>query len=351
MKILALLYAVYLLGLGCCEDDDKVLESVIIPVDTVPETPLDIGNIDPSLYLSNGFNDEGIDCVLIVPREGVLVNKVVCGETIIWSCGEGENFEYAKLYLKDGEPMVILIAKVRGNLALGRSYVRNGDIWECRTDTSQEKIHDLRVPMERTRSFIINLEEDKDTTECRIFDTKLIGAPARLYYAKPGYKATELLHAGVSIWKAEKGEICTSCNLYYCDGTPIVLVIVLKGEIDNGYIYLKWESGKWRESDREEFDVERDKLRDLEPITTEEAIEELLPYRSLFSVCLGTLTLSMNTVYEYTSSIFSRLYNMRNLRHSNNTTGSSDTDGQDLETIVVYSDNVETQNGNKIYNV
>ncbi|AFZ79700.1 signal peptide-containing protein [Theileria equi strain WA] len=292
MTLFALLYILSIVRICQCGDDEKVVEaqppSSPAPGDTVPEILLDVGNVDPSLYISNCCNDDGNDITFVVPRDGVLVNKVVCGETIIWSPGEGENFEYAKLYLKDGEPMVILIAKVRGNLALGRSYVRNGDVWECCTDTSQEKIHDLRVPMERTRSFIINLEEDKDTEECRIFDTKLLGIQMRLFFANPGFLATEVRDNGTPIWKAEDEEdkICLSCNLYYENSAPSLLLVVTKVEEKEDYSYFHMQNGEWKEVTAQEFYAKREGLMPFTPVTKEKEVEEHTPQRSWWTACL-----------------------------------------------------------------
>ncbi|EKX72589.1 hypothetical protein BEWA_050570 [Theileria equi strain WA] len=282
MRIFALVYLVAILGFhkvqcdGLSMDDQSLsMEGTSQGNDYGPLVPqpenqgvgqerseasglaLDVVNLDSSNFTLFECNDNGNEIIFVIPRNDVSVDMVVCGETTIWTPGEDEEFEYAKLFLKDGEPRIVFIAKSKDSTATGRWYARNGDVWENCKDTYQEKIKAIREEIPRTNSFILNLEEDKDTEECTIFDAKLIGAPMRLYFAKPEYSAEEVMYNRTSIWKGSKDELCTACDLYFNKGELSFLILSVKENDVIRYEYFETRGKEWKTMTSEEFNNRR----------------------------------------------------------------------------------------------
>ncbi|AFZ80016.1 hypothetical protein BEWA_028660 [Theileria equi strain WA] len=303
MMLFAVLYILSIARICHCGDDDRIVEAQ--PQCAVASggssqdgasallsaQALDISEFDTVLYTAHYYNDTGNDVIFVVPREGVVVNKVVYGDTTIWTPRRGEEFGYAKVYTKDGEKCLLGIIKRRPKGPNCRWFENTRDGWiDC--DDHVAKMKSLRVPSSRIDTFIINIEEDRDTEECRIFDTKLFGAQMRLFFANPGFLATEVRHNGVSIWKAEDEEdkICLSCNLYYENSAPSLLLVVTKVEEKEDYSYFHMQNREWKEITTPEFYVQRNKLIAQDSVVKEEEVEEPTPQRSWWSGCLGMFT-------------------------------------------------------------
>ncbi|AFZ80075.1 signal peptide-containing protein [Theileria equi strain WA] len=251
MKILAVLWTVSLVGLCRCGDDedDRAVEI------HSSGRHLDVSSIEPSLYNLYGCNYDGNEVIFVVPQEGVLVTKVLHSTATIWTPEDGEKFEYAKVFLKDGSPNLLGIIKRTPAGPNCRWYARNGDVWEGCND-HLARIKAIRVPIPRINPFILNIEDDRDTRECRIFNIKLLGIQMRLYFAKLGFLATEVRDNGTPIWKAEEGrnEACISANLYFIRREPALLLIAIKVGMKVEFRCFERINGEW---DRLALDVFR----------------------------------------------------------------------------------------------
>ncbi|EKX72787.1 signal peptide containing protein [Theileria equi strain WA] len=168
-----------------------------------------------------------------------------------------EQPEASGLALDIGSPNLLGIIKRTPAGPNCRWYARNGDVWENCKDSYQEKIKDIREHIPRTNPFILNLEEDKDTEECTIFDAKLIGAPMRLYFAKPEYSAEEVTYNGKSIWKGSENKLCTACDLYFNKGELSFLILSVKENDVIRYEYFETRGKEWKTMTSEEFNNRR----------------------------------------------------------------------------------------------
>ncbi|EKX72561.1 signal peptide containing protein [Theileria equi strain WA] len=271
MKVLAVLLAVCLVGQCHCGDNDKVVEAQL-----PSEKVLDIVNLDSSNFTLFECNDNGNEIIFVIPRNDVSVDMVVCGETTIWTPGEDEEFEYAKLFLSEGQVRVLLIAKSKERYAVGMWFEKDEDKWVDCSNTHSKKIKAIRAPCARTTTFTLNIEEDEDTEDCKIFNVSLFGTPMRLYYARPGHHITKIMHNGTYVWEAGEDEedVSTSCNLYIKDGEPQIFVIAIVNGED--YLYLEREGKYWEPMTLEEFKETRSLLIGLSYITGDKAGKELV---------------------------------------------------------------------------
>ncbi|AFZ80107.1 hypothetical protein BEWA_029570 [Theileria equi strain WA] len=286
--LFAILYILSIARICHCGDDKAVLLQPPSAHASPPSTEtLDISEFNPVLYTVHYYNDNGNDVIFVVHRDDILVTRVVHGRTTIWTPEDGENFEYTKVYTKDGEPRIVFIAKSKDRKASGKWYARNGDVWEDCNDTYQGRIKDIQENLPRTNPFILNLEEDRDTLECRIFNVILFEVPARLYYAKPGFKATDIMHNGKSIWKSGRDRASIRCNLYYKNGEPSLLVILTKIEEKEECSPFHMQNREWKEISTRDFYIEREELRAFYYSAKE---EEHPPHRPWWSACLGMFT-------------------------------------------------------------
>ncbi|EKX73993.1 signal peptide containing protein [Theileria equi strain WA] len=342
MKVLALLYAAYLLGFGSCEDD-KVIEIQPLTYTTILSRQiLDIARINTSTFTVYQCNDNGNEIVFVVPNNGVIVTTIINNDVGIWSPQQSEKFDYLKIYLKHGQPHLLYIMKTSLNFSNCRWYVRNKDKWECCSKTYNEHIDKLKIPLERTYAFTLDIENGTDTTECQIFDIKLAGAPMRLFFSKSGYYSDEVVDGQKLIWRAERNEKCISSDVYLENFRPVLIIIFIineKGEDE--YKHLKKTYGEWYYLSREDFETERDGLRNYHP-TRMEMIEKLIVDEGIVSWnnIFDKLVAGLRTAYQYSYLMLSRFYNLRNLRCSNNTTELNATVCQELESVVVYTHNV-----------
>ncbi|AFZ79747.1 hypothetical protein BEWA_025960 [Theileria equi strain WA] len=214
---------------------------------------------DDSIYQSFDYYHDDNHIKLVLPQDGVTVTKISESWFTIWTAKAGENEElaYAKVYLKsDGKLQFVRVWK-RGssgvtcmNYTTGRLYG-----WSEFNGNINEKINSLKIITEYKGNSVIDLKNEEDTNECRIFSVNFLGVPTRSYSPKPGYVVKEVRDGEVSLWKAseDKDERCLSCELYTKDGQKILYLSKRKyGKRDDAS--FEFSDGEWKSMTEGEFD-------------------------------------------------------------------------------------------------
>ncbi|AFZ80036.1 hypothetical protein BEWA_028860 [Theileria equi strain WA] len=227
---------------------------------TSPGCTLDIAKLNPSLCKLHEYYYDSHHIALIVPKEEVTVTGLVQAKFPIWIAKPGEFCEFSKLYLnKDNKPDLVLVAKRSASGVSARWYAKSLGVW-VKWKNVEERINKLSTFIDRPATFVMNMDDTDDLPHCTIFDAKILGAQARLYFPKPGYYATEVKSGDVSIWKAEKGDKCMACDLYSRDGEPLFALISIRNEEGKTYRRFGRRDQEWNEMTEKEFNELRQEL-------------------------------------------------------------------------------------------
>ncbi|EKX73485.1 hypothetical protein BEWA_035210 [Theileria equi strain WA] len=233
--------------------------------DYTPSFTLDITDPyqDSTFCRYHRCNYDGNDIVFIVPNNDISLEKVTYGKGRAWTPHPDEKFDYVKLFLKGGEAYLISIVSKTTTGPSCKWFARRGDVWEGCGRTFREEVDNLKVPVTREMGFVLNIEEDKDTKECAIFDARLLMSNMRLFFSKPGYFATEIRDGDKLMWKRDENSnaICLSCDLHYKKGGPSISVITFVEGGEMKYGYFEKKDGEWRPITSERFDKKVEQAR------------------------------------------------------------------------------------------
>ncbi|EKX72239.1 signal peptide containing protein [Theileria equi strain WA] len=236
---------------------------------------IDLEKLDFKSFDIYECNDNGNEVSLVVPKPGVVVSRVIEGETTIWVPYFDEKLDHFKIFYRFGQVKLALLAYRKGEFATGIWFEKVKDDWFDCTGKHSAKVLALKVPIERRRTFVIDLEDKDDTKQCRIFTARLFGIDVRFYHAKFGYIAREVMYQSVTLWdiSQEENEMCFSCNLYYKEKKPYLLVIMINKRDKLKYKCFERVDDEWKPLTLDKFKEARGILMGF-PFTTKSKIEQ-----------------------------------------------------------------------------
>ncbi|EKX72236.1 signal peptide containing protein [Theileria equi strain WA] len=269
-----------------CGDEERVVERQPLPCDDAdpPELPhaqpsghneqaedsgfiLDLSYPNSRIHRSFHYNSDDNHIRLIIPEDDARIRKVVSGQEEVWIPGRGEKFEYAKVFLKNRVPSLVFIVKSK-NTATWKWYVKTGNKWKECGRTYNNEMYKLRIPVEKKEDFALEINDSQDTDKCRIFETKILGSPIKLYFPKPGYHVQEVKDTETTIWKASEGtdERCVSCNLFSEYGKPSFFLLKVREKNLLRLVYFEKENnGRWSYINSNQFNKRLSKIRTMHP--------------------------------------------------------------------------------------
>ncbi|EKX72746.1 signal peptide containing protein [Theileria equi strain WA] len=238
-------------------------------------TTLDISSIDSSSYQFFDYSFDGNATRLVVPNKGLNFKKLVDGKRKVYTLPSGEKLEYAKLYLnKDGiAELVILVAKISDSVMEHYLELKDGVWVSC--DDHEKKMRSLVSTAEFKGTLILNIEDDKDTKECTIFETELLGITTRHFYPKPGHLVKKVTDGSSELWNSSKplnvqgvyarwngyfDDYCLSC-LIHKRGNIELLVMIVVERLSEGKEYFERVNGTWKNLTRDEFDRKIEEIK------------------------------------------------------------------------------------------
>ncbi|EKX72357.1 signal peptide containing protein [Theileria equi strain WA] len=227
-----------------------------------PQT-IDISSPNASIYRSFDYLFAGNQTRLIVPKRGIFISRLVNGNEEIWTPEKGGVLDYLKIYLdKYKRPVIALVIMGISGCTLQRYYERNNGKWEESKWCYDEKINSLKINIETRGNIIMDIENQKDTNDCRIFEAELFGVPTRHFFPRLGYEAKEVRYGEQTLWKAAScGEQCASCGYQdhclaikiYRKRTLRLLEITIAETRARAYKHFKKVKKGWKPITLEEF--------------------------------------------------------------------------------------------------
>ncbi|EKX72251.1 hypothetical protein BEWA_047150 [Theileria equi strain WA] len=218
-------------------------------------TTLKLTRPDDSIYQSFEYYHDDNRIKLVLPQEDVTVTKISENRSV-WTGKPGETLEYAKVYLdKDGKLQFVRVWKRDSSGVKCVNYTRGMVYgWSKYTGNINDKINPLKIATEYKGDSIMDLQNEEDTDDCRIFSVNFLGVPTRSYSPKPGYYATEVKDGEVSIWKASEGtdERCLSCEVY-TKYEQRILSLTKKRDGKRDDASFEFSDGEWKSMTEEEF--------------------------------------------------------------------------------------------------
>ncbi|EKX72373.1 hypothetical protein BEWA_048400 [Theileria equi strain WA] len=201
-----------------------------MPFTSLPSGPItmDVANLCSQNYNHFDYIYDDNYIRLFIPNEGVTVAKLVDGEHFIWMARPDERFEFAKAYINESNKPVLLVINKSDMFGISHlRYRKTWTKWMACQDYSNE-LDKLKVPVETTRKFFIDLEDEEDTEECIVFKERLLRVLTRHFFPKPGCLAKGIIHNGVTVWAAAEHEKCIACDFYPRRKENSLLVVIIK---------------------------------------------------------------------------------------------------------------------------
>ncbi|AFZ80688.1 hypothetical protein BEWA_000930 [Theileria equi strain WA] len=249
--------------------------TIISPLSHSPQSILDISTANNTSCKSFYYYQNYIHKRMIVPNKGVTITKLVDGKNDIWTADEWNKFGYIQVYLKDGKPLLVLLATDSSKGLSERYFVYKNDKWEPFSGDWMS-LPPLDVDSQIFGHFTIDLASRESTNECSIFEAEILGVTTRYYFPKPGYIAISIQNGAKQIWKARNYPFkhclsfgsrlkgfdvdCISC-ITYKKGDTHMLSICLRVDNSPQYFYHVKVGEDWRFITESQFDEKLAEMR------------------------------------------------------------------------------------------
>ncbi|AFZ81492.1 signal peptide-containing protein [Theileria equi strain WA] len=220
-----------------------------------------VSNLD-SIYIDNpdgrlcrhfDFHLDSIPTRLVVVQNKI-ANKVFFEKETIFATKPGEIIEFIQIYMdKDKNPGLAYIVTSASGTLLGKVLGPGEGKWKLFEGNYHEKICSMRNIQDSSSDFILDLDDKKDTDECKVIEVELLGVPSYLYFPKLGQNADKVIHGEQVIWESCGIERLMHCDMYTGrSGQPLLLVVTNNGDQDHSY-FLEKEDGEWKPIDLDKF--------------------------------------------------------------------------------------------------
>ncbi|EKX73830.1 hypothetical protein BEWA_038680 [Theileria equi strain WA] len=199
---------------------------------------------------------------LIAPISGKSINELKDDTKKIWSLGSGETFEYAKVYLNKDKKAEVIFVVVKKSSEISRTYYAKSESGWTSCNNHKEKINDLKTEATKTKA-AIDIGSEKETDQCYLISTELLGLEVKMFVPKPDYYATEVKNDSKSLLEAaeDNGERCLSCDIYTKGNNNPLLLITLKVNNELDYEYFEKEGAKWKSITQENFSQKKNAMQ------------------------------------------------------------------------------------------
>ncbi|EKX73868.1 signal peptide containing protein [Theileria equi strain WA] len=220
---------------------------------------LNITHPNRLLHKSFNYSFAGNVVQLTVPNNGVSVKKLMDAKKEVWTPGKNEEFGYAKLYTKDGKAELVSVTLKTSTTVKEHHLELKDGKWVPRTN-SDAKIKSLVEPVQWVSDFNIDLSTYKDTKECTIFETELLGVTTKHFFPKPGNTAALVKDGNKELWASiNPSDTCLSC-LYYKGNSGLLEMIVIENS-SRRYKYFEKVNGEWSEIEKTTFNSKLNEMR------------------------------------------------------------------------------------------
>ncbi|EKX73608.1 signal peptide containing protein [Theileria equi strain WA] len=224
---------------------------------------IDLNNPDSSQCQEFDYYYDDNLTRLIVPLSGRSIKKLKDDANHIWSLGNGETLQHAKAYLdKDKKPEVVFVV-VKKSSGISRKYYLKNDIGWVETLLSfPDRINLIKTETKNKTDVTIDIGSEKDTEQCYLIPTELLGLQVKMFVPKLDYLVKEVKNGSESLWKAAEGkdERCLSSEIYTKGNSNPLLLITLKDKEFKSE-YFEREGGEWKGINKTEFDKKKNAMQ------------------------------------------------------------------------------------------
>lgn len=229
-------------------EDGRSRTSSIEPV------TLDISHPLTNLCKSIDVDIDGIPAEIFIPIPGVVVAKIVDGNTKVTNIDEKTSKLVACItFLKFNEPSILtVITRTPGGLS--HKYYKNIKSSGClgfhRTGWKEfkknytRKINAFRIRFCTSTKFPLDISDTFDSTNYRMIVHDFGIITARYYATKPGHIMEKISDQGVEILHFAQGAVCFLCEIHNKDNYSLMRLHIRKDYVFH-YCYEKKQGTRW----------------------------------------------------------------------------------------------------------
>ncbi|EKX72468.1 signal peptide containing protein [Theileria equi strain WA] len=273
MRVLAVLWMVFLVGLCHCGGDDSLRKEMV-------DVSLDLLNPDLGSVHVRGDDKDGLAKRVFTPKDGFAMTKVVIRGDLIWKAKKaGEKCTLVESYSKGDSILVYL--KVDTATGLDLKYLErvNGKWKDVTTTEFYQKVGGMREKKEEHEQLLDALKKqykyatpstldlsNPDTSKFDVHTETESGASFKTVTPKDTSldtsKITTVVDGEKEVWKGVDKEHALSVLVYYAKGDSSLITIgISKGSGSKlDFKHFEKVGGEWVSIDKEDYDQ---KLKDL----------------------------------------------------------------------------------------
>ncbi|AFZ79835.1 uncharacterized protein BEWA_026840 [Theileria equi strain WA] len=273
MKVLAVLWAVCLVGLCHSGNDGKVDASTFNVQEA--ETPRKESQepkehtpvhdckskVDESLFDALESVADGVKVLRLLAKEGVTANKLTFGEEVVWPGKKDATCLLATIYLDNGHPRLAVLTTRNSKHKQRKVYrYHDGTQWKG----YKERGHDARlkklkegcnstIPQRIAPCKLDILNPDQ--TKVHVGDLPYKEEhelTLKKYSPDTGRHVRSIVDAGAIVWEADEYQKCIDVKSY-TRGDSILLAIKVEDLDDLEHKYFEKLNGAWNEVDEDGF--------------------------------------------------------------------------------------------------
>ncbi|AFZ80943.1 signal peptide-containing protein [Theileria equi strain WA] len=260
MRIIAILWTVYLVGVCNCGDDTNVTKDVLKgtednvtnPGQSDQHTSL-ASKVDTSLFDVESSVEGNVPVLKLTAKEGTSTNRLLYDGQTVWE-DDNKLCLSAILYMDEGKPtMTAIKAKgVKGGANFTLYRYHDGKKWKDEREFQHKnKLAELRKKYKHATPSTLDLS-NPDTSKLDVHTETESGVSFKGYTPKNGYHISSVLYGESSVWKVEAGQKCKLVESY-AKYEITILRLEISESSETKSKYFEKTDGEWNELKKDQF--------------------------------------------------------------------------------------------------
>ncbi|AFZ79484.1 hypothetical protein BEWA_023330 [Theileria equi strain WA] len=215
---------------------------------------LNIRRPDPSICTVYESPHRFIASRMLIPKEGNRITRVEDSGRLIWKENEDEKYVYCILYLKKNKPKMLLIARDTPSGLDPLFFKKKRFSWRMSKKKYLDKILGLAP---RTiigdKQCNLDIASEKETPMYRVRRSTIHGTEVVSYITRRELCITSVSDGAKAIWIGDFFLRCHSCDVYYRNGNPFLVVFDLYNMEESSLKCFEKQNGLWVHLEDEGF--------------------------------------------------------------------------------------------------
>ncbi|AFZ80814.1 signal peptide-containing protein [Theileria equi strain WA] len=264
MRIIAILWTVYLVGVCNCGDDTNVTKDVLKgtednvtnPGQSDQHTSL-TSKVDTSLFDVEEGEEESVKILKLTPKDDK-VTKVNYDNKQIWSgsktFGTSSNLVDALVYFDEETPAFVTIQTIKGGKESTVYRYRDGKQWKDSKEEEHKKLLDALKEKYKLGDPVTLDLSNPDETKLDVHTENESEVSFKEYTPKNCYHISSVMNADNELWRATEGtnEKCLLAECY--EKGDITILYLETDDGNNNQSKYFWKVGtEWKSIDKKEF--------------------------------------------------------------------------------------------------